>query len=40
LYRESANSIYLDLLFDESSFDKYFKFVDIEQFESIKNVPE
>lgn len=27
-FRESANSLYLDIYFDESSFEKYFKIYD------------
>ncbi len=33
LYRESANSLYLELVFDESSFDKYFEKIDSSNFE-------
>ena len=32
-FRESANSLYLDLVFDESSFEKFFQKIDPTSFE-------
>jgi hypothetical protein len=34
LYRENANSIYIDLLYDESSFLKKFEVIEAENFET------
>ena len=40
MFSESANSLYLDLNFDESSFEKYFEYVDVEHFaKNIQSLP-
>ena len=40
MHRESANSLYLDLVFDDSSFEKYFEYIDADEFQGkLKNVP-
>ena len=33
-YRNMVNSLYMDVTFDESSFEKYFEWIDQESFQS------